>query len=323
MEPQGVLSSDLPLFYEMSSIQFPADLAPAPILRQESNNHELFFSPQQHLPKQRCKPISRKGVVCSLGPLSSFIKVKNIFPVPAQKEKLGDKSTTRSVISSTQPASARLPELYVTKLNKGSADKLGETKTPRNSVKLTEPKLFKFHRSCSEIVCDLNRSRRQLAMQCLHHFKRNSKLAWGSSLPSDLCSFPDHSVLVKWFFAARPNLPSYTIESVFAILTRYGKVKAMVQLSPNSALVVFASESVAKTVVKAGHVGFHQCPLLCNWVFIAMYKNMGPDKLGGPFKRKTQEEAFNHYVRQQQKIILTSFKLHSPDMYYDHTKYIP
>ncbi|XP_055887168.1 uncharacterized protein LOC106069799 isoform X4 [Biomphalaria glabrata] len=227
--------------------------------------------------KENC-PV-KKGKVCFLGPLSSYLDVKRIKNQPKEKKETcitGQSGELKSILK--RKVRPSLPSIATFHLHSLADETVQHdaTTTVVNEVGQLDYKCVTTHPSCYEITHRKNSARKTVSMQSGFHS------------------------------------------------AKYGDITCLVHLSPNSALVVFKDELSARTVASAGFIGFKQCPLMCSWFFKKMYKDrFAPIKRRKKFYRPTADEIFVSHIRQQQKIITTCFRLHAPNMFYDHTTYIP
>ncbi|KAK0059295.1 hypothetical protein Bpfe_011371 [Biomphalaria pfeifferi] len=271
--------------------------------------------------KENC-PV-KKGKVCFLGPLSSYLDVKKIKNQLKEKKETcitGQSGELKSILK--RKVRPSLPSIATFHLHSLADETVQHdaTTTVVNEVGQLDYKCVTTHPSCYEITHRKNSARKTVSMQSGFHSA--NRVVWISTCPEDLNNVPAHSLLIRWKLSF--TVPCYTIESVYTVLTRYGDITCLVHLSPNSALVVFKDELSARTVASAGFIGFKQCPLMCSWFFKKMYKDrFAPIKRRKKFYRPTADEIFVSHIRQQQKIITTCFRLHAPNMFYDHTTYIP
>ncbi|CAL1540280.1 unnamed protein product [Lymnaea stagnalis] len=276
--------------------------------------------------ENRCP--NRKGKVCILGPLTDFVQVRRFKSlVPEDKAAVTEDldPVKAEALIQNRPNSPPLFSVSSISLKSKIDEKEFYKKANANRCPIKRPlewKNLKYHPSCFDMASDLNSVRKQISLQVNMYLNRCAKVAWSSELPDNLSNIPRHAVLVKWKLAH--NLPCFTIECVYTVLGRFGDIRIMAQLSPNSAIAVYSDITTAKAVATVGIVGFQQCPLIVSWLFPEMYKDRFQlVKSIGNFHRPTTEEVFANHFRQQQKIINTCFRLHAPNMFYDHTTYRP
>jgi len=77
--------------------------------------------------------------------------------------------------------------------------------------------------------------------------------------------FPPHSLIVRW--RQYHSVPGYTPQTIHVILSRYGEVAFVGSVSTNSVLVIFDKIQTANRLMQNQIVGFHDAPLIIDWLF--------------------------------------------------------